>query len=59
MTSAALAVAIRTPPHRLTGMLAIVHRILNVDGYGVLERHEASDSIHLNADLLKTQFELD
>ena len=32
--------------------------MLNVDGYPVLSRDEASDSIELNRDLLVRQFDL-
>ncbi len=58
MTSAALARALQFPPVRLPGLLAKAERILNVDGYDVLRRDEASDTIELNRDLLLKQFDL-
>ncbi len=58
MTSAALARALEFPPVRLPGLLAKAERILNVDGYDVLRRDEASDTIELNRDLLLKQFDL-
>ena len=58
MTSAALARAINYPPIRLRGLLAVVQRVLNIDGYSVVTRDEASDTIELNRDLLCRQFDL-
>jgi hypothetical protein len=58
MTSLALSRALDCPPMRLRGLLAIVQRVLNVDGYGVINRDETSDTIELNRDLLLRQFDL-
>jgi len=58
MTSAALARAINYPPVRLRGLLAVVQRVLNIDGYAVVTRDESSDTIELNRDLLCKQFDL-
>ena len=58
MTAAALARAISYPPMRLRGLLAVTQRVLNIDGYAVLTRDEASDTIELNRDLLCRQFDL-
>ena len=58
MTSAALSRGLEYPPLRLRGLLAVVQRVLNVDGYGVLTRDEASDTVELNRDLLLRQFDL-
>jgi hypothetical protein len=58
LTSAALARAINYPPVRLRGLMAVVQRILNIDGYAVLTRDESSDTIELNRDLLCKQFDL-
>jgi len=58
MTSAALARAISYPPIRLRGLLAVVQRVLNIDGYSVVTRDEASDTIELSRDLLCKQFDL-
>ena len=58
MTSMALARAIDYPSVRLQGLLVVVQRVLNVDGYPVIGREEASDTIELNKDLLLQQFDL-
>jgi hypothetical protein len=58
MTGAALASAMGLTAHRLSGMLAVMQRILNVEGYPILDRQEASDTVVLNIQLLKKQFEL-
>jgi hypothetical protein len=43
---------------RLTGLLAKLIRVLNIDGYAVLEVENASDTVELNVALLRKQFEL-
>ncbi|MGE4095952.1 MAG: BREX-2 system phosphatase PglZ, partial [Candidatus Binatia bacterium] len=58
MTSAALARALDCPAIRLRGLLAITQRVLNIDGYAVLTRDEASDTVELNRELLRRQFDL-
>ena len=58
LTSAALALKVGVPAFRLPGTLAVVQRILNVEGYSILTKDEASDSVELNRDLLFTQFEI-
>ena len=58
ITSPALARAINTPQSRLPGLLAIVQRVLNVDGYEVLSRDQASNTIQLDRSLLLKQFDL-
>jgi hypothetical protein len=58
MTSTALARAVEYPPLRLPGLLATAQRIFNIDGYGVLTRDEASDTIEFNRELLCRQFDL-
>jgi len=58
MTSAALARALEFPAIRLPGLLAKAERVLNVDGYDVLRRDDASDTIELNRNLLLKQFDL-
>lgn len=47
------------PTFRLRGWIASAQRLLNVEGYAILGRDEPSDTITLNIDLLKRQFELD
>ena len=58
MTSTALARAIEYSPLRVRGLLATAQRIFNVDGYGVLTRDDASDTIEFNRELLCRQFDL-
>ena len=58
LTSTALARAIDYPMLRLRGLLAVMQRILNIDGYAVLTRDETSDSVELNRGLLLRQFDL-
>ncbi|MBN70823.1 MAG: hypothetical protein CME32_16270 [Gimesia sp.] len=58
LTSVALARTLEIPGFRLPGFLAKAERVLNIDGYDVLRRDEASDTIELNRSLLLTQFDL-
>ena len=58
MTSTALARAIEYPFLRVRGLLAVMQRVLNIDGYAVLTRDEASDTVALHRDLLCRQFDL-
>lgn len=58
VTSQALAASSGLSTSRLRSTLAIVIRILNIDGYGVLTRDEASDTIALDRKLLCRQFDL-
>lgn len=58
MTNPALASAIEVAEHRLSGLLAIVQRLLNVEGYAILDRQDAANTVVLNIPLLKKQFEL-
>jgi hypothetical protein len=58
MTATALARRLETPLFRLRGLLAVVQRVLNVEGYTVLGRDEASDTVGLDRDLLLRQFDL-
>ena len=58
MTVPALASATGTPEHRLSGLLAIMQRLLNVEGYSILDRQDAANTVILNIPLLKKQFEL-
>ncbi len=54
----ALARACGIPPMRLTGTLAALRQILNVDGYPVLGVDDAGGDVTLNRTLLEQQFEL-
>jgi PglZ domain len=58
LTATALTRAIEYPSLRLRGLLAVMQRVLNIDGYAVLTRDEASDTIELDRDLLCRQFDL-
>ena len=58
MTAPALAGAIGVPEHRLPGLLAVMQRLLNVEGYAILDRQDAANTVVLNVPLLKKQFEL-
>ena len=58
MTSAAIARTVNYPPMRLRGLLAVMQRVLNIDGFAVLTKDEASDTVDLNRELLKRQFGL-
>lgn len=59
MTVPALAAAIEEAEHRLPFLLAAVQRLLNVEGYAVLDRQESANTVVLNVPLLKKQFELE
>jgi hypothetical protein len=47
------------PELRIAGIIAAMRRVLNVDGYAVLDVEEPSGTIRLNLNLLKVQFGLD
>jgi hypothetical protein len=49
-----LDVACDLPP----GPVEVVQRLLNVEGYAILDRQDASNTVVLNITLLKKQFEL-
>ena len=57
LTTSALARALDLPAIRLTGVLASMRRVLNVDGYNVMTLDD--DDVVLNRGLLITQFELE
>ena len=58
MTSAALSRTLELASFRLSGALAKMQRVLNIDGYAVLSRDDASDTVELNRELLLKQFDL-
>lgn len=58
LRSAALARTLECPAMRLPGLLAKAERVLNIDGYDVLRRDDASDTVELDRDLLLKQFDL-
>ena len=53
-----LAQAIQAPEFRLRGILAGLQRVLNVDGYQVLSVEEETETVFLDIELLKKQFQL-
>ena len=58
MTSAALSRSVNYPAIRLRGLIAVMQRVLNIDGFAVLTRDDASDTVTLNRELLRRQFDL-
>jgi hypothetical protein len=52
----ALAAALGQPEIRLPGILAGVRRVLNVEGFPVIEEEEATGTVTLNRPLLARQF---
>jgi hypothetical protein len=59
LTFAALAQQAGVLPLRLDGLLAKLQRLLNVDGYEVLQVDRTQNRVSLNAPLLRRQFELE
>jgi hypothetical protein len=57
-TRAALAAQLGLPAFRVSGQLTALRTLLNVDAYAVLSVDEASDTVEVNLDLLRTQFDL-
>jgi hypothetical protein len=58
MTVAALGRALQLAPFRLTGLVATLTNVLNIDGFRVLGRSEDAQEITLDIPLLKRQFAL-
>jgi hypothetical protein len=58
MTPAAFSHAANVPAARLDGLVALVQRLLNVDGYDVLTFSRPENRIELNVVKLKRQFDL-
>lgn len=58
MLQPALAQAMQQPLFRFRGIISIMQRILNVDGYPVLSFDTASNTIGINYELMQTQFEI-
>ena len=54
-----LAQRIGQPEFRVPGVIAGLRRVMNVDGYPVITFEEASGTVCLNRQLLKTQFEIE
>jgi len=58
LTRQALAHELDLPLVRVSGVVTALRRVLNVDGYEVLEVDAASDTLTLNEALLRKQFDL-
>ena len=56
MLQPALAQAMNQPLFRFRGIISIMQRILNVDGYPVLSFDTSSNTIRINYELMRTQF---
>jgi hypothetical protein len=59
MTLAALAHQLGMSPRRLQGLLAVIQRVLNVEGYPVLALDPASETVTFERMLLEKQFPRD
>lgn len=59
VTAAVLSRELGIHAFRLRGWLASLQRLLNVEGYAILARDEANETITLNIELLKRQFEVE
>jgi hypothetical protein len=57
-TRPTIAAHLGLPPFRVAGQLTVLRTLLNVDAYPVLSIDEASDTVELNVELLRAQFEL-
>ena len=53
-----LAQELSVPLFRIDGLIQNMARILNVDRYEVLDYDRASETVTLNIQLLKTQFDI-
>ncbi len=58
ITSSALARTIDITPSRLRTMFSVIQRVLNIDGYSIIRRDDASDTIELDRSILLKQFGL-
>ncbi|MDB4947823.1 MAG: pglZ [Gemmatimonadetes bacterium] len=54
----ALVRALRQPEIRIRGVVAVLQRLLNVDGYPVVAADDASELVTVEHDLLRRQFQL-
>lgn len=59
MTPAAFSKAANVPAGRLDGLIAVIQRVLNVDGYEILTFSRGENRIELNVAKLKRQFDLE
>lgn len=56
LTRSAFARAVGLPPARVSGFLAALRRVLNVEGYPVLSLQDEDATVELNRELLRVQF---
>jgi hypothetical protein len=56
LTLTEAAAIVGEPPVRMSGYLAQVSRLLNVDGYAVLQTSDGGRTVELNTQLLRQQF---
>jgi hypothetical protein len=54
----ALAQDLQLPLFRMQGLIRVMQRLLNVEGYAVLSYDSGSGTVTLNYELLRTQFEM-
>lgn len=59
VSRAAVARALGQPEIRVRGIIAGLQRMLNVDGYPIVVTDEATDSVELQLDLLRRQFQVE
>ncbi len=53
-----LATALQMPPMRLRGLAAVLERMLNIDGYPVVQLEADTATVRIDRALLREQFEL-
>lgn len=53
-----LSVALKMPPMRLRGLAAVLERMLNIDGYPVVQLEADTGTVRIDRALLREQFEL-
>jgi len=59
VSRAAVARALGQPEIRVRGIIAGLQRVLNVDGYPIVVTDEVTDSVELQRDLLRRQFQVE
>jgi hypothetical protein len=59
LTSHALAQKLGVASVRLPGILSALRRVLNVEGFDVIQVEEASDTVSFDRALLRRQFEIE
>ena len=57
VAAAAMATEVGKPVTRIAGFIANIQRLLNVDGYSVLEM-DSSETVRLNREILNRQFDI-